>query len=103
MGVASLIASADWPVALAIQLRSHSRISLTVISVRGATSAFSGASAISSPAGWESSCLSVIFTPPSMDHAPVVRWSSRFGQELIRLVGEIVCDLAAAQAAVQVG
>ena len=35
IGVESLIASADWPVALAIQLRSHSRISATVMSVRG--------------------------------------------------------------------
>src|SRR3954452_14936264 len=106
IGVDSLIASADWPVAVAIQLRSHSRISATVMSVRGGARAFSGASWMSgsnSPGGWESSCLSVIFPPPSMDYAPVVRWSFRLSRELVRLVGEIVRDLAAAQAAVQVG
>jgi hypothetical protein len=62
IGVESLIASADWPVALAIQLRSHSRISATVMSAGaalaatsegGAGSVSSGASWISSPAGCE--------------------------------------------------
>ena len=40
----SSIASADWPVALAIQLRSHSRISATVMSVRAGVTGRSGAS-----------------------------------------------------------
>ena len=34
----------DWPVALAIQLRSHSRISATVMSVRAGVTGRSGAS-----------------------------------------------------------
>ena len=44
IGVESSIASADWPVALATQLRSHSRISATVISVRAGVAGRSGAS-----------------------------------------------------------
>ena len=44
IGVASSIASGDWPVALETQLRSHSRISATVISVRGGAVVRSGAS-----------------------------------------------------------
>ena len=36
IGADSPIASGDWPVALPIQLRSHSRISATVMSVRAA-------------------------------------------------------------------
>ena len=39
IGVDSLIASGDCPVALAIQLRSHSRISATVMSVRASGAA----------------------------------------------------------------
>ena len=72
IGVESSIASADWPVALAIQLRSQSRISGTVMSVRrrrrafsrleaGAdSSATSGAAACSSPG-----VVSPVASPPS--------------------------------------
>ena len=48
IGTDSSTESGDCPVALATQLRSHWRISVTVISVRGALSSFSGAMTISS-------------------------------------------------------
>ena len=53
IGTDSSTASGACPVALATQLRSHSRISGTVISVRGAAKSFSGAM-INSSAGCES-------------------------------------------------
>ncbi len=85
IGVESLIASAGWPVALAIQSRSHWRISATVMSTRGGATDFSGANWIS---GWlssavcESSCVSAMFrSPPDRPRArrPLVfcGWGSR--------------------------
>src|SRR5882762_6672370 len=107
IGVASLIASAGWPVAVAIQLRSQTRISATVISVGAALAASSddGVVSISISAGCESSCGSVMFNHLRIDSTLVVRSSSFAGGSApsVAFIGECVGHLPAAQAPVKVG
>ena len=64
----------DWPVALAIQLRSHSRISATVMSVRAGGSR-RPAWASTRPEARESSCASVMFSV--LTFAAVAAWFDR--------------------------
>ena len=78
IGVDSLIASGDCPVALATQLRSHSRICGTEISVRGALNSPSGARTMWS--GCCASCCTSGSAPSVSDMGPSAAVTPRRGR-----------------------